>query len=444
MKMLLISYHYPPMGGAGVQRALKFSKYLRDFGIEPVVLSGSDPAYTQDPSLLADVPADLHVRRVPYTPLVQRLLSQRDAATASAASAPRPAAPESPWRRRLRDAALAVHAALSFPDDRAGWARRAYQPARKLLRDERIELIFSTAPPMSAHGLAARLAQASGLPWVADYRDLWTDNPGYTAPAWRGAFDRRTESQWLRRAAGVVTVTPSWRRQFEQRLGTTCPVAFIPNGYDEADFTALAPALRTDTAFRLVHTGSFYGPRDPATLLEGVALYLRNAVPGARPLVLRLVGNMGSRFAGLLAQFEAQHPGVIEHRPYVPHHEALAEMLAADALLLVVGAGQGTRHGAVVAGMLPGKIFEYLRAARPILLLGDEQGDAAQTVREHGAGWVADETRPERIAQALRQMMQPGTAPVARPEAQIARFERRALTAELAQFLRRCKGGPHV
>ena len=436
MKVLLISYYYPPMGGAGVQRALKFSKYLSESGIEPVVISGHDPDYTRDESLLSEVPAGLPVHRIEHRSLLQRMLARRAAGAATRPSAMPAAAHGRPW---LRDAVLRAHAAVSFPDDKGGWARRAFEPALALLRDERIEMIYSTAPPMSAHALADRLAQRSGLPWVADYRDLWTDNPGYLAPDWRRAIDRRTEAAWHTRAAGIVTVTPSWQQQFARALGPARPVVCIPNGYDETDFEALTTQPRSDGAFRLVHTGSFYGPRDPGTLLDGVAAYLRTAPPSARPLVLRLVGQMGQRFSERLASFNAAHPGVVEHRPYVPHREALAEMLAADALLLVVGSGPELKARAVVAGTLPGKVFEYLRAGRPILLLGDEQGDAANLVREHAAGWVADETRPDRISQALHEMMRPGAVAAPPATARIERFERRALTAELAQFLRQCR-----
>ena len=440
MKLLLVSYHYPPMGGAGVQRALKFSKYLGEFGVCTTVLAAHDPGYQHDESLLADIPGEVRVLRIEHRPLLQRALAWRSRAGAAASAAAPPVAPAAAGpRHRLRDAALGAYASLHFPDDKAGWARRALGPALTLLHEQGIELILSTAPPMSAHALASRLARQAGLPWVADYRDLWTENPGYAAPAWRRALDRRTEGAWLRQAAGVITVTPTWQQLLAARLGPGRQVAFIPNGYDEADFAELAVPQRDDGVFRLVHTGAFYGPRDPGTLLEALALYLRDAPVGARPLRLRLVGPMGSRFAASLRAFETQHPDVVERRAYVPHREAVAEMMAADALLLVVGAAGGGRSRAVVAGTLPGKIFEYLRSSRPVLLLGDEAGDAAQLLRQHGRGWVADETQPASIAAALRQMMQ--GEPAATPVAGVAAFERRALAGELARFLRQCREG---
>ena len=294
---------------------------------------------------------------------------------------------------------------------------------------------MSTAPPVATHALARRLARDAGLPWVADWRDLWADNPGYAAPGWRRVIDRAAEARWLRDAAGVVTVTPSWRDRFDATLGARCPVAWIPNGYDEADFAGPPrPSAPTDGVFRLVHVGSFYGPRDPSPVLEALDRCL-TAGTGTQALRLRLVGAVGQRFDAALAAFEARHPGVIERVPYVPHAQALAEMQAADALLLMVGAGNG-RAGTrdVVAGMLPGKLFEYLRSNRPMLLLGDPDGDAATLMRAHGRGWVADETDPAAIAQAMAAMF--GPTPAAPDDAQVPRFERRALAGELAVFLR--------
>lgn len=440
MKLLLVAHHFPPMGGAGVQRALKFARYLGDFGVAVTVLAGDDPDYLQDPSLLAELPASVVVHRVRHRTLLSRGLAwrrQRARPTGGSAAAAMPATAPAGGRvdTRWRDAALAAWQALQWPDDRGGWARAAWPVGRALLRGGGFDMVMSTAPPVATHALARRLARDAGLPWVADWRDLWADNPGYAVPGWRRVIDRAAEARWLRDAAGVVTVTPSWRNRFDVALGARCPVAWIPNGYDEADFAGLPlPSAPTDGVFRLVHVGSFYGPRDPSPVLEALDRCL-TAGSGTQALRLRLVGAVGQRFDAALAAFEARHPGVIERVPYVPHAQALAEMQAADALLLMVGAGNG-RAGTrdVVAGMLPGKLFEYLRSNRPMLLLGDPDGDAATLMRAHGRGWVADETDPAAIAQAMAAMF--GPTPAAPDDAQVPRFERRALAGELAVFLR--------
>jgi glycosyltransferase involved in cell wall biosynthesis len=473
MKILQIAYHYPPMGGAAVQRALKFSKFLPEFGIEPVVLAAFDPDYIADDSLVGDIPPQVRVHRVEHRPLLQRLLAWR-------ARRPAPADPRRPasaadsgvalaLRGAARDLVLRSAAALQFPDDKAAWARKALIEGRRLVRSEGIELIFSSSPPASAHGLGARLAREFQLPWVADLRDLWTDNPGYAAPAWRRALDRRQEAAWLRQAHGVVTVTPSWQRLLAARV--MAPVAFIPNGYDEADFAGLQPAARRDDAVWLVHTGTFYGPRNPTALLDGLALYLQSAGPRARALKVKLIGNMGSRFDGQWARFDLRFPGVVERRPYMPHRAALAELMAADALLLVVGgagetgttmpsptatattgtAPSASAASAAVTGWLPGKIFEYLRAAKPVLLLGPAHGDAADLVRRHSGGWIVEEGQPARLAEALHALVH-SVAPAARPGAPapatagmaaggaagVGAFERRELARQLADFLRQC------
>ncbi|HUG24362.1 glycosyltransferase [Piscinibacter sp.] len=457
MKVLQIAYYFPPMGGAGVQRALKFSKYLPEFGVTPVVLAAHDPDYVSDPSLAAEVPAGLAVHRVAHRVLLQRLVQwrrrraargRRGAEQGVAALATGAAA--SSWLDGARDAMLRGYAALQFPDDKAAWARRAIDEARRILREQRIDLIFSSSPPVSAHALGARLSRESGIPWVADYRDLWTEISSQGAPAWRCALDRRTESAWLRQAAGVVTVSPSWQRMLAHRVSPHCPVAFIPNGYDEADFVALRGAEpegeRTD--FVLAHTGTFYGPRDPGGLLDGVALYLTQTARPTRRLRIRLIGNMGGRFDARLRQFDALFPGVVERVPYLPHRDALAELVRADALLLVVGGWRGAGG----AGLLPGKIFEYLRAGKPILVLGDERGDAAELVRQHAQGWVVDEGRPAEVARALAQMVGDGpriSSGLQRPRSPdeirgtVARFERRELARQLADFLHRCKVQAH-
>lgn len=453
MKILQIAYYFPPMGGAGVQRGLKFARFLPLHGVQPVVLACDDPHYVRDETLLAEVPPGLEVHRVPHSPWLARLAARRRAAAPAVAPVAAPAAPGAAdaLKRRLRDIVLRSVHTLQWPDDAAPWARQALAVAREVLRRHAasgapIEAVFSSAPPPSAHWLGERIAREAGLPWVADHRDLWTDNPAYDAPAWRAALDRRLEQRWLQRAAAVVTVTPSWRELLAARRPAGAPVAFIPNGYDEDDFAGLPARPREPGVFTLVHTGTFYGPRDPAGLLGGVERYLQAAAAArdGRPrLRVRLVGNMGARFAAAVAAFGQQHPGVVETVPYLPHREALAELVAADALVLVVGGGRGP----AVSGWLPGKIFEYLRAGQPVLTLGDPAGDAAQLIARHGRGVVADPDDAGAIAAALDALVRGrAAATIAAHEAPSAvrSFERRVLAGQLAEVLRDAVARPRA
>jgi glycosyltransferase involved in cell wall biosynthesis len=434
MRLLLVSHHFPPMGGAGVQRALKFARYLGDFGVAVTVLAGDDPDYLQDASLLSELPPAVAVHRVPHRTLLQRTMALRRGGTAGPAAPAAPArasvAPASPSAPgvRWRDAVLAGWAALQWPDERGGWARAAEAVGQRLLRERGHDVVMSTSPPVAAHALACRLARRAGLPWVADWRDLWTDNPSYARPAWRWALDQRLERRWHERADGIVTVTPSWQRLLRARAPAATPVAFVPNGYDEADFASAPEPASADGCWRLVHVGTLYAHQTPLPLLEAAERMLA-AEPGLQArLRLRLVGAVGSRFAPALSAFEARWPGVIEATGAVGHAEAVAEMQRADALLLLVGGGAAAR------GVLPGKLFEYLRAGRPMLVVGEADGDAAQLAQGHGHARVAAESDPGAIAAAMRQMMATD-GPTARMT-DGARFERRALAGELAAFLR--------
>lgn len=441
MRVLLLAHYFPPMGGAGVQRALKFSRYLVQQGVAVTVLAADDPDYLADPTLLDELPAEVQVHRVRHRTLLQRALywraarARRRAAPAAApagapiagAAAPGAAAPATRWRDRL----LALYASLHWPDDKAGWARKAERLGRQLLDGQRFDLIFSTSPPVSSHALAARLSAHSGVPWVADWRDLWTDNTAYISPPWRRVLDRRLEARWLNGASGVIGVTPSTRRLLAARVHSGAPVAFIPNGYDESDFAAAQPVATPPGEFRLVHAGTFHGSRSPAPLLQAAeALMARHPLARER-LKLRFVGTVGSRHQPLLATFEQRHPGVLQTTGYVTHAQAVAEMLGADALLLHIGGGPEA------ACELPGKIFEYLRSQRPVLLVGPVGGDAHTLLQAHSACRACDEQDVAGIADALQALLGEGFDPVP-AGSDPSGFERARLTAELRAFLADC------
>jgi glycosyltransferase involved in cell wall biosynthesis len=417
--------------------------------VTPIVLACDDPYYVRDETLLREVPEGLEVHRIKFSPWLARIAAQIRTSNnqSSTKTSTIPLGISTKVRTALRNAVLSNVRTLQMPDDAAPWARQALRKARQVIHDhatrgEPIELIMSSAPPASTHVLGERLAREFDLPWVIDFRDLWTDNPTYDLPVWRHALDRRTEARWLTRATGVVTVTPSWREILASRLPAEAAVAFIPNGYDEADFTDLPQPAHNPKFFTIVHTGTFYGPRDPEVLLEGIARYLANSPSGVkastRSLRVRLIGNMGSRFLNALQKFENRFPGVVQTVPYVPHAQALAELASADALLLVVGGGQGN----VMRGTLPGKIFEYLRIGKPVLTLGNPEGDTAALIRRHANGIVIKSDDAEGLAHALGALVSGQLNNRMPNDGQLQPadvFERCELARQLAAFLRECQ-----
>lgn len=434
MRLLMLTYYYPPMGGAGVQRSLKFSRYLPEFGIAPTVVSAESDAYPHDPSLLRQIPAKVDVTRIPHTPALSRIVSLSNTLRRSPRASGSPSILPMPAKSVVgsalwRDRFLSAWAATQFPDDKAAWSREAVRASRITMARSPVDVVFSSSPPMSAHGAAMKIAGRARLPWVADFRDLWTGSPGYMAPAWRRAIDRRLEQRLVTNATGIVAVSAPIEAQLARMAGPNVPTICIPNGYDEDDFTGVKAAPREAHVYRIVHVGTFYGDRSPEPFLRGVERWLEESERLRDFIRVRFVGSIGSRFDATLTRFSERFPGVLQLTGYVDHARALSEVLGADALLLVVGG-----DGEAAAGVMTGKVFEYLRAARPILLVGPSRTEAARLIAEMNAGEVVDPQRPDEIAELLDRWVVHAAAPQPDPM-RAAAFERRALTRRLADFL---------
>ena len=376
MRLLLVTYYYPPSGGSGVQRPLKMSRYLPEFGWDVTVLT-VDPAHAAypdpDPSMLGDVPPGVTVERTrawdPYAAYA-RLLGARKSDLVGVAGLN--AADASGPKQRL---AAWLRANVFLPDARVGWVPFALRRARQLHADRPFDAVVTTAPPMSLHLVGLAFARATGVPWVADFRDPWTDRYDLQKlPRSRAALalDRALERAVLRRASRVVTVSPALARSLGARRGRAVDV--IPNGFDEADFSGDAPAPAPGH-FTLAFVGNLSEHYDLSALWAALAR-LGDEDHGATRL--RVVGNLAP---ALRAGLEAHGlSGILDAVPYVPHAEAVAEMRRADALLLPIPRAAGAE------GILTGKLFEYLAAGRPVVGIGPVDGDAAQIVRDTHAG----------------------------------------------------------
>ena len=377
MRLLVLTYYWPPSGGAGVQRCLKWVKYLPELGVEPTVITVDPDQATypvRDESLLREVPAGV---RVIHTPTLEpfgsyQKLTGRAVPHGGFANEGEPGFTQTLMRF--------VRGNLFLPDPRRGWNRYALAAVEELLvAGEKFDAVLTSSPPHSTQLIGLELQRRHGLRWLADLRDPWTDiyytkDLHRTAPAaW---LDARYERQVLTRADVVLVTSPETERLFRRKLPDLAKgkIVVLPNGYDEANFQR--PSAPPTDCLRLTHTGTISARYRIENLLRAVAECQQRF-----PLVpwrLRFVGQVD---AGVREQVAAAGLAeVAEFLPFVPHQQSVGYLLASSALLMAIPDVD------LNLGILPGKIFEYLAARKPVLCVGPAGSDADHILRKAGAG----------------------------------------------------------
>lgn len=379
-KVLIITYYWPPSGGAGVQRWLKFSKYLHEYGWSGIVYTPENPeAPATDTSLLADVSPQLTVIKRPiwepyrlYKVFTRQKKDQPvNAGFLSETKKPGLAERFSVWLRGN----------LFIPDARRFWIRPSSRFLKTYLQENPVDLIVSTGPPHSMHLIAMSLHRSLHIPWVADFRDPWTNIDFYKDLMLTRRADRRhrtLEKKVLQSADHVITVGESMKNEFIA-LGAK-NISVITNGYDEEDFNQgnITPGKQ----FSIVHIGSINKDRNPRLLWQCLSELVKENVHLAESLQIRLVGKTDLDVWNDLEKTELMP--YVERIDYLPHTGAVKEMFSAQVLLLLINNSRNAK------GILTGKFFEYLASRRPILAVGPVDGDIASILKETGMGSITD------------------------------------------------------
>ncbi len=372
MRVLLVTMYFPPAGGGGVARPLKLATHLPELGIETHVLAPDDPKWLYRDDAL-DVPPRAHVHRVRYVGPRGRLPAEELHGLSGA-------------ERALRQAAL-FSRRLLVPDEFVSWGLTAIPAARRIVREEGIDVLVTTSPPASLNLIGAAVRQATGVPWVADLRDSVAANPDRRVE--RLAVRVKERGQALvarlvaRQANAVVAVSDAIADEMRD-LGAE-RVETIPNGCDFEDFEGLE--YRPADRFRITHTGTFFGHRDPRPFLTALA-------EADGDVVARFVGGLRTadrEFAEELALGDR-----VEEIAHVPRRAALELQRDSEALLLLLPDAAG--RGRTVPS---GKIYEYLAAERPILAAVPPDGVAAELVRRADAGIVVPPDDVGALGQAI-------------------------------------------
>jgi len=385
MRVLIVSFYFPPYSAVGAVRTGKTAKFLTEFGHDVRVLTAAE----QD-TPHRTLPVELHADAVDYTHWMSvrapiDFVVGKGRVTGWGGSEDAAGARPSLSHRLLRG----VKALAYFPDVNVGWLPFAVTAGLRRIRDWRPDVIYASASPYTALCVAMLLSRASGIPWVAELRDLWTDNHAYSHPTWRRRVDRYLEGVVLRSASAVITVSPPLAETLTARH--TRPVHVVTNGFDPADYGA--PDLTTThdaETLRIVHTGHVYGERQSAAPLFDAMQRL-----GADGKRVRVV-LYGSPAPSL--EREAQRFGMadqIECDGPVPYSASLRAQASADILLSLLW------NDPRQPGIYTTKLFEYLGARRPILAVGHTAGNGAATlIREQQAGIATND--PEQIATFLQ------------------------------------------
>jgi len=417
-KVLIITYYWPPSGGAGVQRWLKFSKYLPEFGWEPIILT-VDPEYATYPALDRtlgkDLPENFEVHRTRATDWF-RIYASDKSKIPSAGFADNK---DTSWKGKIQ---RFIRGNLFIPDPRRGWNKFAFRKACYLIDKGNISTVITTSPPHSTQIIGLRVKNKyPEIRWICDLRDPWTDIYYYDQfypTSIPKKVDKWYEKRVLRKADTLITVGPSLKTTFSLKVkGITDKIEVITNGYDESDFRSIS--ITDPLRFTITYVGTLSDQYPLGGFLKALSKIKKDD----NDFILRLVGKFSEN---IMERIKSEIPAdSVEFIPYTHHEDAITLMINSSMLLLVIPDHFNNKN------IVTGKIFEYIASGKPILCLGPENGDAAAILSQNNNGECYSYEDINSIENFIRSVK-------ANPERRQPRtdeFSHRNITKKLVSFL---------
>jgi hypothetical protein len=424
-RALIITYYWPPSGGSAVLRWVKFTKYLGDFGWEPVIYTPENPESQEtDHSLLNDVPDKLEIIKTKITEpygIYKRLTGRKQTDKLGVAMMS-----DKKKAGLMSRISLWIRSNLFIPDPRMLWIRPSVRYLRKYVHEHPVDVIITSGPPHSMHLIGFHLHRKTGIKWVADFRDPWTNIDFYHELKLTGIADRyhrKLERKVLHSADLVLTVSPTMTKEFVQMGAKN--VVTLTNGFDAEPMPESVPDANK---FILLHLGSLPSSRNPESLWAAISELVSTNPSFASRLRINLTGKIDVRVSESIRKKNLEPFTVF--KDFVPYNETPGLLSDASVLLLVINNTPNAR------GILTNKFFEYLSSRRSILAIGPTDGDAAFILNEAGAGEIFDyDDVPGIKLQLLRlfdlySRQQLGIRP-----GHIEKFSRKNLTLELTRLL---------
>jgi len=396
-KVLIITYYWPPSGGAGVQRWLKFVKYLPQFGWEPIVYTVDNGEYPViDNSLLDDISKNVTVLKTPiwepydyYKKLTGR--KKEDKINSGFLS-------ENKNPKFLEELSKWIRGNLFIPDARMFWIKPSIKYLINYLKKNPVDLIITSGPPHSTHLIGLRLKQTLQIPWVADFRDPWTNIDFYQElklSKWADKKHRNLEKKVLTNSDLVLTIGENLKNELIKLGGKN--VQIVENGYDEDDFTE-EENINIDNEFTIAHIGSFTPSRNHNVLWQSLKELTLENVEFKKQLKIKLIGKVDHSVYNSVRKFSLESH--ILSLGYMSHNKVIEEQKKSKVLLLMVNNTPNAK------GIITGKIFEYIASGRPVLVIGPKDGDLSQIINNTKCGIVCDFNDVSDLKSALISLFQ--------------------------------------
>ena len=421
-KVLIITYYWPPAGGPGVQRWLKFVKYLRDFEIEPIVYIPENPNYPIiDASLTDEIPAGIKVYKKPiYEPYgFARIFSKKKTKKISAGII------NSKNQSVVEKMLLWIRGNLFIPDARKFWIKPSVDFLQDVIKLENIGTVITTGPPHSLHLIGLELKKRTKIRWITDFRDPWTSIGYHKKLKLTNASQakhKKLEHLVLNEADKIIVTSNTTRREFSHI--TQKPITVITNGYD----TSLGISVALDVDFTISHIGSLLTGRNPLNLWKALSELIQEYPDFKKCFKLQLAGVISSDVLESIYFYGLQ--SYTKLLGYISHEEALQYQKKSQVLLLIEIDSEETQ------GIIPGKVFEYMASKRPILGIGPTNWEVGELIAKSNTGKTFTYPQLDELKSTLLQWFQEyKKEQLTLPLAEVDQYHRRELTAKLSKYL---------
>src|SRR5690554_4695858 len=418
-RALIVTYYWPPAGGPGVQRWLKFVKYFREFGVEPIVYLPENPSYPLvDENFANEVPSDIEILKHPIKEPYRFASAFSKKKTKQMSSGIIPKKKTSAMEKLM----LYVRGNFFIPDARVGWVKPSVKFLSEYITKNPVDVLITTGPPHSLHLIGMQLKKELGIKWIADFRDPWTTIHYHKSLRLNKASERKhkeLEAAVLNSADTVVVTSPTTKMEFERI--TNKPIAVITNGFDTSEEISVS----LDAKFSISHIGSLLSERNPEVLWQTLRKISEEIPSFKEDLQLKFAGAISEEIKKSLDSNNLLMNSIF--KGYVSHSEALKMQNQSQLLLLL------EIDSAETKAIIPGKLFEYLAARRPIIALGPKGSDIKGIVEETQAGIYFNYSDAEALeSEMLRYYSDFKNGSLSISSQGIEKYSRRELTRRMA------------